>query len=938
MYHFKGSLTVGQINRFVVEIDSDALPENVEGETLAIRIKNTSSFVMRPALLAGPYIIYMSIREQSYRHDTALGKGDFPPHFDANVKTNCSRWQCIPITPPQDKDIKVRCFEVDILSQIVFSPSATVYYEMTIGRDKKEVRSCAKLGKPVDATTPGFKVRMQDTESIWHMPPVPRDHPGHHIADKLQSAADRVIQVDADGNTYDHLVVLTHGIHSNLTTDMLYLKEAIERTARKRGERVVCKGYAGNTCNTERGVKWLAENVAEWVLRETGWICNNSHAVRAANPYKKISFIAHSLGGLVQIYALGYLHDKTRGRIFVPEKGGLEPINFITLATPWLGISAENPAYVKLALDFGIVGKTGQDLALTLKPLGEYTLHNTGDASQPRKLRSKAPLLSILSRPSSPAHIAIKLFSSRTVYANIENDGIVPLRTSSLYFLDWEGFSVEKAKIQKKLQSRRATENSEESQNDTAVEQSASEDIYGMHGQDLGGPKGDSERSSSFNVDRFTRPRSSNPDDYSSSDESDSESSANQIVPALAAENASDDELARDLHRSQLDELSVPPKSSGYSTTDLDSTDEPHSDARDAAAKPKITRKQSRVESPVYTAETNSTAGAQEHKSTFRSVAHALNFASLMRRVSAGRVPSSSTDGGETRKDQDTDEEVRDEDQTPTQTPHATNEAQSSAPLSSKSLASGPSDDTENASHANGGLLGLLKPSQTHRKPSKAFTRSQTVPKEHSDSTEQVHPEEPSRTGFFRSLESVLNPPMPALDYITDPSLREPEEMVIVHDKFYHPSDIPPLKEITTRKVVPQTNQSRSAKKAEEKERVRLEKVKLEEKIARGWHNDMTWRKILVKLQPDAHNNIIVRRAFANSFGWPVIDHLTEHHFGASAKENIEHGQRQDSQHQGADHASEGNPQKWDRDYLSLSQSSDIEDDISFDKSGVSDP
>jgi hypothetical protein len=41
----------------------------------------------------------------------------------------------------------------------------------------------------------------------------------------------------------------------------------------------------------------------------------------------------------------------------------------------------------------------------------------------------------------------------------------------------------------------------------------------------------------------------------------------------------------------------------------------------------------------------------------------------------------------------------------------------------------------------------------------------------------------------------------------------------------------------------------------------------------------MTWRKVLVKLEPDAHNNIIVRRMFANAYGWPVIEHLVREHF-----------------------------------------------------------
>ncbi|KAI5305322.1 amidophosphoribosyltransferase, partial [Ascosphaera pollenicola] len=55
--------------------------------------------------------------------------------------------------------------------------------------------------------------------------------------------------------------------------------------------------------------------------------------------------------------------------------------------------------------------------------------------------------------------------------------------------------------------------------------------------------------------------------------------------------------------------------------------------------------------------------------------------------------------------------------------------------------------------------------------------------------------------------------------------------------------------------------------------------MEVEEKIARAYHNKLSWRKVLVRLEPDAHNNIVVRRMFANAYGWPVVAHLVEHHF-----------------------------------------------------------
>jgi hypothetical protein len=59
--------------------------------------------------------------------------------------------------------------------------------------------------------------------------------------------------------------------------------------------------------------------------------------------------------------------------------------------------------------------------------------------------------------------------------------------------------------------------------------------------------------------------------------------------------------------------------------------------------------------------------------------------------------------------------------------------------------------------------------------------------------------------------------------------------------------------------------------------------MKIEEKIARAYHKDLSWRKVLVRLEPDAHNNLIVRRMFANAYGWPVVKHLCDTHFAYTA-------------------------------------------------------
>ena len=203
-----------------------------------------------------------------------------------------------------------------------------------------------------------------------------------------------------------------------------------------------------------------------------------------------------------------------------------------------------------------------------------------------------------------------------------------------------------------------------------------------------------------------------------------------------------------------------------------------------------------------------------------------------------------------------------------------TNDDEPSASRPEK-LATGPPKDEEHATgDATGNpiltLLQHFRPSAgkapISKKLSKVYHRSQTVSKTPSESSNDVRPP-PPRTTFFESFPSLINPPLPDVEFITQPSSRA---KTIFHDRLYTPDDIPPVSSQRTTDFGPSTSDEQSTKR---------EKLRLEEKIARDWHSDMTWRKVLVKLEPDAHNNIIVRRMFANAYGWPVIEHLVREHF-----------------------------------------------------------
>lgn len=82
--------------------------------------------------------------------------------------------------------------------------------------------------------------------------------------------------------------------------------------------------------------------------------------VKKADSLKKISFLAHSLGGLIARYAIAVLYTpnvfsdysddtSTNSKTSSSSNGGLiaglEAINFITLATPHLGVRGKKQVY-----------------------------------------------------------------------------------------------------------------------------------------------------------------------------------------------------------------------------------------------------------------------------------------------------------------------------------------------------------------------------------------------------------------------------------------------------------------------------------------------------------------------------------------------------------------------------------------------------------------
>src|SRR2546423_157899 len=145
--------------------------------------------------------------------------------------------------------------------------------------------------------------------------------------------------------------MLTHGFNGSIL-DKLYLKEAI-RERYSSNNRIVVYASDVNHSLTKEGIERCGKRLAEHLLKYVGW-------EKSDGPFiSNISMIGHSLGGLFNLFVVGYLQDITNGTFF--EK--INPVHFITIASPLLG-SAELAWYIKSPMKLGIFGKTGKELAL----------------------------------------------------------------------------------------------------------------------------------------------------------------------------------------------------------------------------------------------------------------------------------------------------------------------------------------------------------------------------------------------------------------------------------------------------------------------------------------------------------------------------------------------------------------------------------------------
>ncbi|XP_055836044.1 putative lipase ROG1 isoform X2 [Solanum dulcamara] len=234
------------------------------------------------------------------------------------------------------------------------------------------------------------------------------------------------------GPAPNHLVVMVNGIIGSVE-DWKYGAEQFVKAYPQ--DIIVYRSQSNCSKLTFDGVDVMGTRLAEEVLS----------VIKRTPHLQKISFVGHSLGGLVCRYAIAKLYEQRSARIVCEQDmecslngstnsceeevskrniAGLEPMNFITFATPHLGCRGHKqaPAFCGLysleklaASSSWLLGRSGRHLFL-----------KDCDEGKPLLLRMAS------NSEDLPFISALQSFKRRVAYANTCFDYLVGWSTSSL--------------------------------------------------------------------------------------------------------------------------------------------------------------------------------------------------------------------------------------------------------------------------------------------------------------------------------------------------------------------------------------------------------------------------------------------------------------------------------------------------------------------------
>ncbi|TPX32562.1 hypothetical protein SmJEL517_g04372 [Synchytrium microbalum] len=198
-----------------------------------------------------------------------------------------------------------------------------------------------------------------------------------------------------------HLVVCQHGLWGVPTHFNVLLKhmEDVHGDTEVR----ILNSNISQGFQTYAGIDLIGDKLIELIHETIATMKKKDQTVT------RISFIGYSLGGLVMRYTIGKLYTT---HFF----DTIQPINFVTIATPHLGIRKKgNQTIEKIfnSLASALTSRSGSQMALE-----DVYLNGL-------------PLLVVMAMPNSPFYKALGLFKRRQAFANIKSDRTVPYTTAS---------------------------------------------------------------------------------------------------------------------------------------------------------------------------------------------------------------------------------------------------------------------------------------------------------------------------------------------------------------------------------------------------------------------------------------------------------------------------------------------------------------------------
>ncbi|CAN4095102.1 unnamed protein product [Withania somnifera] len=230
----------------------------------------------------------------------------------------------------------------------------------------------------------------------------------------------------SDASSADHLVIMVHGILGSATDWKFGAEQFVQRFPDKVFVHCSERNMAKLTLD---GVDVMAERLSEEVLE----------VIKRKSGLKKISFVSHSVGGLVARYAIGRLYRLPRMENIEDLSAnacveglkdctiaGLEPIYFITVATPHLGSRGNK----QVPFLFGLTALEKAAFHVIhwiFKRTGRHLFLCDNDEGRP-------PLLKRMVEDDGelPFLSALRSFKHRVAYSNVGYDHIVGWRTSSI--------------------------------------------------------------------------------------------------------------------------------------------------------------------------------------------------------------------------------------------------------------------------------------------------------------------------------------------------------------------------------------------------------------------------------------------------------------------------------------------------------------------------